>query len=245
MHTFESCVTTPDGNMNCFFAVPQEDGGVFPSVILYTDVLGIRDELRDFARRIAAAGNLCVLPDLYYREGNLHFGLSKGEGELARMFAAGSGLTNAMILRDTASVLSYLESLTQAGPRTGVIGCCTSGQFVVSAAGAYPARIKACASLYGVRIVTDKADSPHRLVGNIAPDAALYLGFAENDPYVGESVIPTLAETLDRHGVEYTLQIHPGTEHGFWFPERPQHNEPAAERVWDALLELFRCQLHP
>ena len=55
MAEFEIDVVTPDGKMGSFVAHP--DGkGPFPAVILYMDAPGIREELRDFARRIASQG---------------------------------------------------------------------------------------------------------------------------------------------------------------------------------------------
>lgn len=236
MKEFHVDVTTPDGQMECFAAHPDGDGP-FPAVILYMDVPGVREELRDFIRRIAEQGYFGLLPDMYYREGKLRFDLSKGEEELKKMFAAGSKLTNAMIMRDTGGMLDYLEKNPVVGGPTGCIGYCMSGQFVVSAAGTFPDQIAAAASLYGVNIVTDKDDSPHLLADCIKGE--LYLGFAEEDPYVADNVIPDLEEALDKHGVNYTLEVHPGTEHGFCFPGRPSYVEPAAEQVWDTVFELY------
>jgi carboxymethylenebutenolidase len=41
-------------------------------------------------------------------------------------------------------------------------------------------RMKAAAALYGVDMVTDKADSPHKLAKDITGE--LYVGFAGHDP---------------------------------------------------------------
>ncbi|NIP14461.1 MAG: dienelactone hydrolase family protein, partial [Pseudomonadales bacterium] len=99
----------------------------------------------------------------------------------------------------------------------------------------------AAASLYGTRIVTDKPDSPHKLAERIKGE--LYLGFAEHDHWVEDFVIPKLIEELDQHGVKYELEVHPGTEHGFCFPQRPSYAEAAAEKVWDTVFELFDRRL--
>ena len=34
------------------------------------DIWGIREELREIARRIATVGYACLLPDFYYRQGD-------------------------------------------------------------------------------------------------------------------------------------------------------------------------------
>ncbi len=238
MQTYSTDIPTADGHMDCFIALP--DGkGPFTPIILYMDVPGIREELRDFARRLADDGFLCVLPDLYYREGKVRFDLSKGAEELQKMFAAGSKLSNAMIMRDTCGILDYLSRLESAKAATGTVGYCMSGQFVISAAGTFPDRIRATASLYGTRMVTDKDDSPHKLIH--AMQGELYLGFAEHDPYVEDFVIPEMTKALAANNrLTYVLETHPDTEHGFCFPQRPGYVASAAESVWQKMVDMYR-----
>ena len=240
MNEFHVDVPTADGAMDCFVAHPDGEGP-FPAVILYMDVPGVREELRNFVRRIAGEGYFGILPDLYYRAGKVSFDLSKGREETERMFAMGRTLTNAMIVRDTAGILAYVDgTATVAGP-VGAIGYCMSGKFVVSAAGTFPDRFGAVASLYGVGIVTDAADSPHLLADKMQGE--LYLGFAEEDPYVAENVIPDLRAALEANGVPHTIEVHPNTHHGFCFPERTAYVEEAAERVWATVFDLYARRL--
>ena len=59
-----------------------------------------------------------------------------------------------------------------------------------------------------------------------------------------QRTIEVLRGTLERHGVEHQLEIYPGTEHGFCFPERTWcYVEPAAEDVWRRTFEMFQRQL--
>ncbi|MBT5154559.1 MAG: dienelactone hydrolase family protein [Gammaproteobacteria bacterium] len=240
MKEFQVNIKTPDGMMDCFVCHPE--GEALPAVLFYMDVPGIREELRDMCRHIAEQGYVAILPDLYYREGKVRFDLSKGEEELQKMFAMGSTLTNQLIMRDTEGLVEYCKSSHFITDKIGCVGYCMSGQFVVAAAGSFPSDIKAAASLYGVRIVTDKPDSPHLLADNI--NAELYLGFAEHDPYVEDFVIPDLTASLDANNVTYTLETHPGTEHGFCFKQRPSYDEPAANKVWDILFDLYKRTLN-
>lgn len=240
MREFQVDIRTRDGEMDCFVAHP-DNNRAFAPIIVYMDVPGIREELRDFARRIAEAGYLCVLPDLYYREGKVRFDLSKGRAELQRMFAVGGALTNEMIMRDTQGIIDYLADLPQAKSKVGIVGYCMSGQFVLSAAGTFPDQIKATASLYGTRMVTDKQDSPHKLIPNI--EGEIYLGFAEHDHYVEEFVVPDLTSALKTNGINYHIETHKNTEHGFCFPQRPQYNAAAAENVWKTVFAMFQRQL--
>ena len=234
-------IHTNDGELSCFVAHP-EGSGPFPAVILYMDAPGIREELRDFARRIAQQGYFCILPDMYYRLADPRFDLTKGEEEMKRMFAAMSTLSLDMVREDTGSLLQYLQNSDLVKGQVGIIGYCMSGRYVVSAAGHYPERINAVASLYGVGIVSDSDDSPHLLAPHI--QAELYLGFAENDHYVSDNVIPELGAALKANGVRHVIETHAGTEHGFCFPGRgSMYNEAAAERVWGIVFDLFERNL--
>lgn len=233
-------IETPDGQMETFTVMPDGDGP-FPAVILYMDAPGIRDELREFCRRIAAEGYYALLPDMYYRIG---FRMTRfDEQGMKEMFDAMRSLNNELVMRDTGAMLSFLASRASvaSGPK-GCIGYCMSGQYVVSAAGTYPDDFGAAASLYGVGIVTKKSDSPHLLADKMKGE--LYLGFAETDEYVGDDVVPKLKAELDQHSVDYRLDVWPGTEHGFCFPERVgAYHEESAEQVWGIVFDLFKRKL--
>lgn len=234
-------IPTADGQMETFIVRP--DGGDNPVVIIYMDAPGIREELYGFARRIAGEGYMVLLPDMYYRLGRKRFDLSTGgDDQRKEMFDAMFSLNNALVMSDTGATLDWLAEAPGAadGP-LGCIGYCMSGQYVVSAAGTFPDRFAASASLYGVSIVTDKPDTPHKLASKIKGE--LYLGFAETDEFVPDNVIPDLKAELDAHNVTYTLDVWPETGHGFCFPEREAYHAKAAEAVWTKVFDLYQRRL--
>ncbi len=61
-------ITTKAGAMERFVCC-LERGGPHPAVMLLMDAPGIREELRDMARRLATVGYYVLLPNLYYRAG--------------------------------------------------------------------------------------------------------------------------------------------------------------------------------
>lgn len=233
-------IETDAGTMETFTVAP--DDKAYPPVILYMDAPGIREELYDFARRIAGQGYFVLLPDMYYREGKVRLDIDKGKEEIKRMFVSMNGLNNKLVMDDTKGMLAFLKTHPQAapGPR-GCLGYCMSGQYVVSAAGTFPDDFAATASLYGVGIVTEQADSPHLLAPKIKGE--LYLGFAEKDIYVPDNVIPTLEKALDDNHVSYKLETWPETDHGFCFPQRAAYNKDAAEKVWTIVFDMYERRL--
>ena len=142
------------------FAVCPDGPGPFPGIILYMDAPGIREELRNLARRIAKRGYFCLLPDMYYRIGTLRFDfVRRAEGMRPTMFAAMNSLTNALVTEDTAAWLGFLDAQDKVRPSgIGCIGYCMSGRYVTTVAARFPNRFAASASLYGVGIVTEAED---------------------------------------------------------------------------------------
>ena len=135
-------IPTKAGKVDTFICHPER-GGPHPAIIFYMDAPAIREELRDMARRLATVGYYVLLPDLYYRAGgNTRFDMSAltpDSPERARMFTLMNGLTNAMIMEDTESLLAFIDQQEAAKPGPiGIVGYCMSGQFVFSAAGRFP-----------------------------------------------------------------------------------------------------------
>ena len=61
-------IATKDGAMETLIYHPER-GGPYPPVLLLMDAPGIREELRDMARRLATVGYYVLLPNLYHRAG--------------------------------------------------------------------------------------------------------------------------------------------------------------------------------
>jgi carboxymethylenebutenolidase len=233
----EVLVSTKYGRQPCFAACPGEPGA-FPAIILYMDAPGIREELRDQARRIAKHGYFCLLPDLYYRLGTLRFDIPRRNDAMSVVIrGAMKSLTNAAVAEDTRGMLAFLDAQDKVKPGpVGCVGHCMSGPFALTAAAQFP-RMRAAAALYGVDMVTDQPDSPHRVVGGIKGE--LYIGFAETDPGVPANVIPELGAALAAAGTKHVLETVPDTHHGYCFAARADYNPVAAEDTWAKLFALW------
>ena len=234
-------IETADGSMATFTCWPDGDGP-FPAIVFYMDAPGIREELYDMARRMAADGYFVILPDLFYRFGILRFPFRNAKTRVIWQEAL-RNLSNDEVMADTRAMLDYMADveIVKEGPKA-TIGYCMSGRFVTAAAGTFPDDFAANASLYGVGIVTGNENSAHFLVKHIKGE--MYYGFAETDGTVPAYVIPTLKAELEAHGVDHTLEVHPGTEHGFCFPSRDVYDEKAAEKVHAHFMEMCRRRLN-
>ena len=142
-------IATKDGAMETFVCQPER-GGPCPPVLLLMDAPGIREELRDMARRLGTVGYFVLLPNLYYRAGrDTVFGpnvLEEGSAERARMRAVRTKMTIPPVMEDVAAMLAFVDGHKEAKPGpVGVHGYCMSGPYALAAAARYPDRIAAAA----------------------------------------------------------------------------------------------------
>jgi carboxymethylenebutenolidase len=237
-------IQTRDGQVTTFISHPERDGP-HPVIPFYMDAPGIREELRDMARRLATSGYYVVLPNMYYRAKVMELGPIPAEEDAPlrkRMFELMFGLNIPLVMRDTQALLDFIA--TQPAASKGPIGClgyCMSGQYSINAAAAFPDRVAAAASIYGTHLMTDKADSPHVVARN--GYAELYFACAEFDRWAPLEMIEPLRSALKADGVKAEVELYPGVHHGFAFPKRPVYDKDAAERHWERLLALYRRRL--
>lgn len=233
---------TADGTMHVFVTGPEEEGP-HPAVILYMDALGIREELRDMARRLGTVGYVVLLPNLFYRDGGPAFDPAPlAEGRLdPLMVRLNDELSHARVLADTQAMLAWIDRAPTCRAPIGTLGYCMGSRHAFAAAGAFPGRVAAMASLHGGRQVTERPDSPHLLASSIR--AECYFGFADGDPLSPVGHRRAIAAALERQGVTHRLEIYEGAAHGFTFPTRHCFDKPAAERAWERIFALFRRNL--
>jgi carboxymethylenebutenolidase len=234
-------IPTAHGMMNTFITHPEE-GGPHPVVFFYMDAPGKREELHDMARRLGTAGYYVILPNLYYRW-HREFNVFSGDPGQTReeMFTLMQGLSDYMITSDTNALFAHVDHDPAAdATRIGCMGYCMSGPFAFAMAGTFPERIKAAASLYGVRLFGEK--SPAHLAANVKGE--LYFACAEHDEYAPMEMVDTLEAHLISVGANARVERYPGAHHGFAFPTRGGvFSKPDAERHWERLHDLFRRNL--
>jgi carboxymethylenebutenolidase len=233
-------VETRDGQMSTFVCHPER-GAPHPVIVFFMDAPGIREELRDMARRLGAVGYYVLLPNLYYRSNVEELGPYIGEVNAAtrqKALALMDTINIPMVMQDLDALMAFAakDRAASAGAM-GCVGYCMSGRYAINAAVRHPTRVRAAASIYGTALVTDQPDSPHLAMQRT--DARLYFGCAEHDSYAPKEVIDKLHAELDAKGGNAEVEIYPGVSHGFAFPQRPVYDKPAAERHWERLFQLF------
>jgi carboxymethylenebutenolidase len=105
-------ITTKDGEMETFICHPERNGPS-PAVFLLMDAYGVREELKDIARRLGTVGYYVLLPNLYYRAGrDTIYGpdvQQEGSAEHQRMRAVRTKMTIPPVMNDIGAMLAFAE----------------------------------------------------------------------------------------------------------------------------------------
>lgn len=235
-------IKMPHGVMDTFIAHP-DGAGPFASVVMYQNIGGVGDTMRLMARRVAAEGYYCAIPDLYYRLGKIVIDPdSNDEHVLALRKVVSGSLRNAAVMEDTRVLLDFMagEPMLCSNPK-GVIGYCMGGRFALLASGHFANEFRATASLFGVGLITEAPDSPHLVLDKIRGE--IYCGFAEHDRVVPPALVDRFSELLKGCTAKSLVETHPGTHHGYAFPGRAVYHEKASEKSWERIFAMFRRQL--
>ena len=232
-------ISTAEGSCPAH-VLTSDDGAGGPAIIFYMDAGGIRPAAIGMAKRLAEAGYIVLLPDLFYRHGR-YGPFDPGElfkGNVRAVIGPLMATTgNAAAAKDSAAFLAYLDTRADVtGDKVGAVGFCMGGGMAIAAAGTYPARFAAVASFHGGNLATDAPDSPHTYAPELK--AELYIAAAADDDSYPPTMAKTLESALRQAGVRYGGDTYPAA-HGWMKPDFPVYDRGQAERGWHAMLAFF------
>ncbi len=238
-------VKTADGVADAVLYHP-EGKGAWPAVLLWTDIVGLRQAFRDMGRRLAGEGYVVLVPNPYYRvkrspviEGSFSFANPDDRAKLGPLRAS---LTPEGVDRDAVAYVGFLDAQPQTdkSKRVGVQGYCMGGPLSFRTA-AVSARIGAVASFHGGGLYTDQPTSPHLLLTKTT--AEFLVAVADNDDKQDLTIKDKLKAAMDAAGRTSKIEVYAGADHGWCVPGSPVYNEAAAEKAWAELLALYKRAL--
>ncbi|MGW0686812.1 dienelactone hydrolase family protein [Streptomyces sp. NPDC002754] len=235
-------IPTADGRADAFVAFP-DDGARHPGVLLYMDAFGVRPVIEEIARELAGHGYYVLVPNVYYRRGAspvVEIPEYIGEENRPEVFGKVMPLlqehTAERALSDAAAYVDFLCAQPEVaeGP-IGTTGYCMGAALALRTAAAHPDRVGAVAGFHPGMLVTDAPDSAHLSADKIA--ARVHLGLAEGD--LTPEAVTELNNSFESAGVEHSIELYPGTVHGFTMADTSAFSADALKRHWDRLLPLL------
>ena len=204
-------------------------GGSGPGIVVVQEWWGLDPGIKQSAERLAAAGFVALVPDLYHGELAQHTEMDKAAQLMSQ-------LPPDRAARDMSGAVDFLadhEAVT--GDGIGVVGFCMGGMLALLIAANRPDKVTAVVPFYGF---------PQ---GEMEPDwskmtASVSGHMAEHDTFFPPAGAHALEAKLRNMGKHATLTVHPGTGHAFMGPHNALGtlNEPLAEQIWPTVTLFLR-----
>jgi carboxymethylenebutenolidase len=235
--------STPSGPMAILHKRPQPEGD-WPRVVMFHDGPGIRNATHVFATKLAAEGYAVAVPDLYHRHGRM-IGFEPHEREadpalVEYLWELLASLTDDDIQADLDVTLATLA--VESSEQLGVIGFCVGARAVFRSMMRLPATFAAGAMWHPSFLADDEPDSPHRSASALARPLFIGIGGADvMQPIEAHQRFLEAVEPLPHVEVE----VFPGADHAFTWPEWPNYDENAASGCFRKTLSLFTACLAP
>jgi len=218
----------PNGAIKAYTARPRKLGrnDKIPGVLVIHENRGLNEHIEDVARRTALAGYLAIAPD-----GLSVAGGAPADQEAARdLFAKTDG---ARIAGDVLAAVPWLAADASSNGKIGVVGFCYGGGLALRAA-IESVGVDCAVCFYGRQL---SADDTRRL------KVPVLLHYAGTDERINAG-INDFRVALDSVGVPYSLNMYPGTQHGFHNDSsQARYNEAAAKLAWERTLDFFATYL--
>ena len=207
-------------------------GGTGPGVVVVQEWWGLDSGIKTSAERIAAAGFVALVPDLYHGELAQHTEMDKAAQLMTQ-------LPPDRAARDMSGAVDFVanhEAVT--GDRIGVVGFCMGGMLAWLLAANRPDKVGAVVAFYGYPS------------GDMEPDWSQLQApgrghMAENDDFFGPEGARSLESKLQGMGKDVQLTVHPGTGHAFMGPHNALGtlDEELAEQIWPGAITFLHEQL--
>lgn len=217
----------------------------YPGVIVWQEIFGVNDHIRDVTRRIAAAGYVAIAPAIFQRQApGFEAGYTPADIQVGRHY---KGLTQASeLLSDAQATIAYLQTLPQvAAGGIGSIGFCFGGHVAYLVA-TLP-EIKATASFYGAGITTmtpgsQPGEGPATVSCTPQITGTLYAFFGTADASIPLEQVEAIEQALQAAKIPHQIFRYPA-DHGFFCDQRSNYDTAAAQQAWPEVLQLFRANL--
>ncbi|MPY53876.1 dienelactone hydrolase family protein [Streptomyces acidicola] len=172
-----------------------EGSGPWPGVVVVHEALGVDDVMLRQTRRLAEAGYLALMPDLFTQGGARRC-------LVATMRAALSGTGRAY--QDIEAARDHLAGHPDCTGRVGIIGFCMGGSFALMTAGS--GLFDAASANYG-RLPKD--------LGAALAGACPVVGSYGGRDRMLQGSAARLRTALERHGVVHDVKEYPDAGHSF------------------------------
>jgi carboxymethylenebutenolidase len=224
-------VTSADGQQfEAFCAVPESGRG--PGMLLFQEIFGINDNMRALAERLAEAGYVTLVPDMFWRiERRFE---RKDESGMADAFAIVQKFDITKAVADIQATHAHLLSMEECSGKVGAVGFCLGGGLAFAAA--TMSRVDGKGPDAAVCYYGSPVNDLLVHVEHLRCPAMFHYG--NTDPFISEDKIAEVERAVSGLPVVEFHRYDAGHAFSNW--DAPSmYDEPAAEAAWARTLAFF------
>lgn len=238
--TEDEVLVQGDGHQIRTVVLGPAAGGPWPGVLLYTDIFQLTESTLRTARRLASAGFVVCVPEIYPRGALAGVALEFDDAGKQAGLAGAAATTTAEFDADRAAVLDFLAQRADV-TTLHAAGFCIGGHLAFRAA--FDPRIAATVCFYptGLHNGALGADAD---AGSLA-DAArirgrLMIVFGSRDPHVPAGARAQIVSSLYTAGLEdLELHVYTGGEHAFMRDVGARHDPELTDLALDEAVSFL------
>jgi carboxymethylenebutenolidase len=220
-----------EGTFDAYCAVPESGRG--PGLLMFQEIFGINDNMRGLAERMAQAGYLTLVPDMFWRiEPRFE---RKGEEAMQDAYRIMQRFDWGSAPSDIAAAHRHLLGMPECTGKVGAIGFCFGGTLAYLAAtrSRVDGRGPDAAVCYYGSAINDMLGYADDL------DCPTLLHYGNEDPYIsGEKIVEVEKTVGGRPGVE--IYRYDDAGHAFSNWDSPSmYNQAAADLAWSRTLPFL------
>jgi carboxymethylenebutenolidase len=231
---YETITANDGGEFAAYCAVPESGSG--PGVLLFQEIFGINDNMRGLAEKLADAGYVTLVPDMFWRiEPRFE---RKDESGIGDAFAMMQKFDFGAAVADIQATHAHLLGMAECTGKVGAIGFCLGGGLAFAAA--TQSRVDgrgpdAAVPYYGSPV--------NDLLGFVDQlECPTMFHYGNNDAFIPEAKIAEVEQAVA--GKDQVVFHRYDAGHAFSNWDAPSmYQAEAAELAWSRTLEFFATHL--
>ena len=227
---YETITANDGGEFAAFCAIPERGSG--PGVLLFQEIFGINDNMRGLAEKLADAGYVTLVPDMFWRiEPRFE---RKDESGIGDAFAMMQKFDFEKAVDDIQATHAHLLGMAECTGKVGAIGFCLGGGL------AFAAATRSRVDGRGPDAAVPYYGSPvNDLLGFVDQlECPTMFHYGNNDAFIPEAKIAEVEQAVAGKGNVVFHRYDAGHAFSNW--DAPSmYQAEAAELAWSRTLAFF------
>jgi carboxymethylenebutenolidase len=218
-----------DNSMPIYLSLP-DGAGPFPALVMIQHQTGVDEFMQGMAQRLAGAGYLAAVPNLYHRDGP-----DCQDDPRTRSQRLG----DRRVMNDIEATVKFLRSNPHVdGQRIGIVGFCMGGRATTN-----PAFTAAVTFYPGNTGRAWGRDIPSPFERSADMKCPIQGHFGDDDKNPSPEDRQKLAAELTKHNKLHEFYAYPGAGHAFMDNTKESFRADAEAAAWPRMLDFLRRHL--